>query len=1086
MFNLFSKTLKNAAMRYIDIQKRNKSFRINNSKQKVFRTLASVGILVLVLQLAAPLLVEAVLPPPSWPGTWITPPQCSTDPAGEASVSPTQVDLIGDSSNPAIGFAVDGNYRYFRERLNGDPSGPDGFGQSAWVVLFQTSKPKYQFLGSLNGKKDKVQLYQNTTVGDDVDFDPLFNDPAEESPIWEGDASIYARIVGPIGGAYYVDWAIPLSVFPSGVTDQTTKFFATSSDANNYNKDHLNCYEAIADVSIVKTDNPDPVDVNSTLTYTLTVTNNGPDPATNVVVADTLPAGFTLISVTPSIGSCSDIIPPSIQCELGTMNNDAVATITIVGNATAAGTLTNSANVSSTTLDTTSGNNSDTEDTTVNALPAGTVLINKVTVGGDGTFSYTGTGSGIDPSFDIATTGGSGSETFENITPGARTVIESEPPAGWDFTSLECSDPDQGTTIDGQTANIDLDDGETVTCTYTNTQRGTIIVEKVTSPASSESFGFTSDISGHASFSLSNGDSETMQNVVPDSYTISETPNGDYNTTVSCTNGAQGISSVDVNLNAGLTVICTFTNILKQGGITITKVTQPSDSQEQFGFTSNLPETGDVIDADGNFTLGNGDSVNVDTQIGTYNVNEDVPAGWDLSIQCSGSAQFSVDGNGVSISLGEGVDASCVFTNTQRGHLMVQKTTNPAGDSTVFPITAISTTGGTIIGGGEGSITDSTDKDYEVTPGTYSVNEHIVNQQDIAELPDWFMSGNDCLNKVVGAGETVTCTITNTEKAKIIVVKQAVGDNGTFSFTGNNGIPNFDITTSGGTGSTNIPGLVPGTFAVSETVPAGWDLTSATCDDGSDPSAINLSAGETVTCTFTNEFIPPPPTPEADVSIVKDVDDSTADIGQQVTFTMTVTNGGPDPASAVIVTDVLPAGLDFVSATSTLGTYSSSTNEWVVGDMAVGQDEILTIEATVSAEEGAELTNTAVASSKTIDPNSDNNSDDAVVTVNATVTPPPLPPPPPSGGGSSGGGSVAASRPSSPTSIPIEPPAPQVLGEQIVAPPAQPEVAGVTLPRTGSNLGLWLEILIGLVLIVSLRLLPRPQKVRVGFRRYSL
>jgi hypothetical protein len=39
---------------------------------------------------------------------------------------------------------------------------------------------------------------------------------------------------------------------------------------------------------------------------------------------------------------------------------------------------------------------------------------------------------------------------------------------------------------------------------------------------------------------------------------------------------------------------------------------------------------------------------------------------------------------------------------------------------------------------------------------------------------------------------------------------------------------------------------------VTEIVPAGWVLTSATCDDGSDPSAIDLGPGETVTCVFLN------------------------------------------------------------------------------------------------------------------------------------------------------------------------------------------------------------------------------------------
>ncbi|MBV0934943.1 prealbumin-like fold domain-containing protein, partial [Marinobacterium weihaiense] len=46
--------------------------------------------------------------------------------------------------------------------------------------------------------------------------------------------------------------------------------------------------------------------------------------------------------------------------------------------------------------------------------------------------------------------------------------------------------------------------------------------------------------------------------------------------------------------------------------------------------------------------------------------------------------------------------------------------------------------------------------------------------------------------------------------------------------------------------------LVHGVYSVDENVPAGWDLTGATCDDGSAPNAIDLQPGETVTCTFEN------------------------------------------------------------------------------------------------------------------------------------------------------------------------------------------------------------------------------------------
>jgi hypothetical protein len=96
----------------------------------------------------------------------------------------------------------------------------------------------------------------------------------------------------------------------------------------------------------------------------------------------------------------------------------------------------------------------------------GAIIIRKNTIGDDGTFGYTGSLG----SFSITTSSLTGTQLFSNIPPGGKTVIESPLPPGWAFTSLVCSDPDGGTTVTGQTANIDLDPGETVVCTYTNTK----------------------------------------------------------------------------------------------------------------------------------------------------------------------------------------------------------------------------------------------------------------------------------------------------------------------------------------------------------------------------------------------------------------------------------------------------------------------------------------------------------------------------------------------------------------------------------------------------------------------------------------
>ena len=63
---------------------------------------------------------------------------------------------------------------------------------------------------------------------------------------------------------------------------------------------------SLADLEITNVDAPDPVVAGQNLTYTITVTNNGPDPAGTVSLTDTLPAGTTFVSLsTPGGWSCT-------------------------------------------------------------------------------------------------------------------------------------------------------------------------------------------------------------------------------------------------------------------------------------------------------------------------------------------------------------------------------------------------------------------------------------------------------------------------------------------------------------------------------------------------------------------------------------------------------------------------------------------------------------------------------------------------------------------------------------------------------------------------------------------------------------
>ena len=87
----------------------------------------------------------------------------------------------------------------------------------------------------------------------------------------------------------------------------------------------------------------------------------------------------------------------------------------------------------------------------------------------------------------------------------------------------------------------------------------------------------------------------------------------------------------------------------------------------------------------------------------------------------------------------------------------------------------------------------------------------------------------------------------------------------------------------------------------------------------------------------------------ADLSLSNGEDNTSPSVGATVTFTVTLTNNGPLDDTGIIVTDMVPAGLTYLSSVADQGTYNSATGIWNVGSVANGATATLTLKVTVNS-----------------------------------------------------------------------------------------------------------------------------------------
>ncbi|HWM26695.1 MAG TPA: DUF11 domain-containing protein [Chthoniobacterales bacterium] len=147
---------------------------------------------------------------------------------------------------------------------------------------------------------------------------------------------------------------------------------------------------------------------------------------------------------------------------------------------------------------------------------------------------------------------------------------------------------------------------------------------------------------------------------------------------------------------------------------------------------------------------------------------------------------------------------------------------------------------------------------------------------------------------------------------------------------------------------------------------------------------------------------PPPPTPspfiKPDLALTKTDSPDPVQVGENLTYTITIANLAPMSAGEVTMTDVLPAGVDFVSVTPSQGTCISTGFPTIHCSLGVVSELAnVTVTVVVTPTAAGTLSNTATVSTTAEDANPDNNSDTELTTVipASTPTPPPATPTPP-------------------------------------------------------------------------------------------
>jgi len=734
-----------------------------------------------------------------------------------------------------------------------------------------------------------------------------------------------------------------------------------------------------ADIAVLKTvDNAAP-NVGEQVTFTIVASNLGPNDATGVAVTDSLPFGMSLVSAMPSAGTFD---PASGLWTIGNLADGASQTLTLTVSVDVAGALTNHVVVSaSDQLDPDTSNNS--AAAAVNVAPSADIGLLKTVddavpnVGSDVTYTLTATNHGPSDATGI--------EITDNLPTGVSFANAVPSQGSYDNAS--------GVWIVGALANgasatlaitVHVDQAGSITNTATITHEDQFDPNPTNNSSGTTINGQSADLA--VTKTVDNAAPDVGENVV---FTITVHNNGPSD--------AIGVVLTD-QLPATLSFVSatpsqgSYTSASGQWAVGTLTATGPTS-------TATLTITATVVDA--------GATTNTATVTGADQPDPN-PANNSDSASLNGNplADLAVTKSGpATVTPGDDVVYTIVVTNqgpSDATNVVIADATpaglvfvgNAGACTTAYPCSI-----GTLANGASATITTT----YSV-PADYSGASPIVNTAIVSsDTPDPDPTNNQGSAQTgVGPGNA-NLAITKTGPA-------AIASGGAISYTllivnngpsPANGASYSDMVPAGISGITaTCAGEQGGAACVTQPTVTGNTVAGTI---GTLPSSgsvlieINGTAPQGPLALSNTATVTPPPgvndpdpndnhdtvdtsvgTPMADL-VVEKTGPASATPGSQVTYTLTVSNHGPEDAINVSLDDPTPPGLGFVSAS----TPCAAGFPCNLGTLPSGASTIVTVTFAVDAGAAGNIVNTASAGSDTPDPDPANNED----TVTTPVVP---------------------------------------------------------------------------------------------------